>query len=252
MGTGAITSYLDVAQVVLYVFWIFFAGVIYYLVRENRREGYPLETHRGTTHRGWIDMPSPKTYLLHDGTTIEAPSANPSAQTYSAERTSLNEGTPIEPVGNPRRAGVGSGGYANRADHPDLDHHGVPKIRPLAQAEGCDVSEKDPDPRGMTVIDAHDETVGTVRELWLDVPEMVFRFVEVELADGSRRALVPMTFCRITDTVVKVHALLAHQWADVPRTRSDSQITLLEEERIAAYFGAGLLYAEPSRLEPLV
>jgi photosynthetic reaction center H subunit len=38
----------------------------------------------------------------------------------------------------------------------------------------------------------------------------------------------------------------------VPATRSSSSITLLEEEKISAYFGAGLLYAEPSRLEPLV
>jgi photosynthetic reaction center H subunit len=51
---------------------------------------------------------------------------------------------------------------------------------------------------------------------------------------------------------VKVHALLASQWAGVPATRSSSSITLLEEEKISAYFGAGLLYAEPSRLEPLV
>ncbi|MFN9102251.1 MAG: photosynthetic reaction center subunit H, partial [Betaproteobacteria bacterium] len=29
MGTGAITGYVDVAQLVLYVFWIFFAGLIY-------------------------------------------------------------------------------------------------------------------------------------------------------------------------------------------------------------------------------
>ena len=33
MGTGAITQYVDVAQIVLYMFWAFFAGLIYYLVR---------------------------------------------------------------------------------------------------------------------------------------------------------------------------------------------------------------------------
>jgi photosynthetic reaction center H subunit len=38
----------------------------------------------------------------------------------------------------------------------------------------------------------------------------------------------------------------------VPATRSAGSITLLEEEKISAYFGAGLLYAEPTRLEPLV
>ena len=38
-------AYLDVAQVTLYVFWIFFGCLIYYLRREDKREGYPLELH---------------------------------------------------------------------------------------------------------------------------------------------------------------------------------------------------------------
>jgi photosynthetic reaction center H subunit len=61
-----------------------------------------------------------------------------------------------------------------------------------------------------------------------------------------------MTFARITRHGVNVHALLAEQYADVPATRLPDVITLLEEERICAYFGAGLLYAEPQRSEPLV
>ena len=252
MGTGAITTYVDVAQIVLYVFWIFFAGVIYYLVRENRREGYPLETHRGTKHRGWIDMPDPKTYLLHDGSTRQAPAEEPSPQEYSAEQAYRNEGAPIEPVGNPLLAGVGPGAWARRPDHPDFDHHGQPKIRPLAVLPECGVSENDPDPRGMTVYDAEDEPVGTVHDLWLDAPEMVFRYLQVSLADGSRHVLVPMTFCRITDHDVKVHALLASQWADAPVPAAADQVTLQEAERISAYFGAGLLYATPTRAEPLV
>jgi photosynthetic reaction center H subunit len=81
---------------------------------------------------------------------------------------------------------------------------------------------------------------------------MVFRFLEVELANGSRRVLVPMTFARVTRKGVKVHALLASQYAEVPATRASDRITLLEEERISAYFGAGLLYATPQRLEPLI
>ena len=44
MEIGAITEYVDVAQVVLYVFWIFFFLVIFYLHTENKREGYPLVT----------------------------------------------------------------------------------------------------------------------------------------------------------------------------------------------------------------
>ncbi len=252
MGTGAITTYLDVAQLVLYIFWIFFAGIIYYLVRENRREGYPLETHRGTSHEGWIAVPPPKTYLLEDGRTVTAPDGRVSTQPFGGERVHGHEGTPIDPVGNPLLAGVGPGAWAERADRADLDHEGVPKIRPLSMAPDCGVSDKDPDPRGMTLLDANGDPVGTITDLWLDVPEMVFRYLEVELAGGSRRALVPMTFARITADSVKVHALLAHQYADVPATKAQDRITLLEEERICAYFGAGTLYAEPSRMEPLV
>ena len=43
MPTGAITGYVDVAQLVLYAFFLFFAGLVFYLRREDRREGYPLE-----------------------------------------------------------------------------------------------------------------------------------------------------------------------------------------------------------------
>ena len=60
---GALTSYFDVAQVTLYVFWLFFAGLIYYLLQENKREGYPLESDRSANIKvqGWPPMPSPKT-----------------------------------------------------------------------------------------------------------------------------------------------------------------------------------------------
>ena len=49
MPTGAITGYIDVAQLVLYAFWIFFAGLIFYLRREDKREGYPLVFERPDT-----------------------------------------------------------------------------------------------------------------------------------------------------------------------------------------------------------
>jgi photosynthetic reaction center H subunit len=49
-----------------------------------------------------------------------------------------------------------------------------------------------------------------------------------------------------------VHALLAHQFANVPATKSSEQITLLEEEKITAYYGAGTLYATAERQEPLL
>ncbi len=39
METMAITQYVDVAQLVLYLFWIFFFGLVYYLLQENHRDG---------------------------------------------------------------------------------------------------------------------------------------------------------------------------------------------------------------------
>ena len=69
METGAITQYVDVAQLVLYAFWFFFFGLIYYLLRENHREGYPLDSGRNppVQMEGWPPIPSPVTYKLANG-----------------------------------------------------------------------------------------------------------------------------------------------------------------------------------------
>jgi Photosynthetic reaction centre, H-chain N-terminal region. len=66
MGTGAITGYVDVAQLVLYLFWIFFAGLVIYLTLEGKREGFPIESDRrdGSVRRetGLLPMPDVKVY----------------------------------------------------------------------------------------------------------------------------------------------------------------------------------------------
>ena len=61
MHTGSITSHIDVAQVVLYAFWVFFALLILYLRREDKREGYPLvEGPIGAEGDGVTPIPAPK------------------------------------------------------------------------------------------------------------------------------------------------------------------------------------------------
>jgi photosynthetic reaction center H subunit len=257
MGTGAITAYVDVAQLVLYLFWIFFFGLIYYLIRENHREGYPMDNDRGLLIEGWPRVSEPKTYKLVDGREIVVPRPNdgpPAA--LNADRLYRGAGSPIEPNGNPLLAGVGPGSWSPvRSDIVDLDHHGEPKLVPLSLAAGYGVSSKDPDPRGMPVTDVYGDVAGTVRDLWLDRGEMLFRYLDVDVplaSGGTRRVLTPMPFARITDSGVTVHALLAAQFADVPSLRHTDRITLAEEERITAYYGAGTLYAEPQRAEPLV
>jgi len=91
-----------------------------------------------------------------------------------------------------------------------------------------------------------------VCELWVDRMEMMFRYAEVQLAGSERRVLLPMTFARIKKDGTHVQAILAHQFANVPLTKSSEQITLLEEEKITAYYGAGTLYATPERQEPII
>ena len=75
MIRGALLSHLDVAQVVLYAFFLFFAGLLWYLRQEDRREGYPLESEAlgRQKERGFLFIPSPKVFRLADGSTVQAP-----------------------------------------------------------------------------------------------------------------------------------------------------------------------------------
>jgi photosynthetic reaction center H subunit len=256
MGTGAITSYIDVAQIVLYAFWIFFAGLIYYLHREDKREGYPLESDRSgrVKVQGWPPVPKPKTYHLRDGRVVMAPNFRGSGQPLNGTPAAAHLGAPLEPNGDPMLAAVGPGAYSDRADVADTTVDGDPRIVPLRAAPGFEVSGNDPDPRGLPVIGADGVVAGTVRDLWVDRAEVLFRYLEVEVpvAGGSRRVLLPMNFSRIGRREVKVRSILAAQFAQVPVTRVPDAITLLEEDKVMAYFGGGTLYATADRQEPLL
>ena len=67
MESGAITQYVDVAQLVLYLFWIFFFGLVIYLTIESKREGFPLESdgfgkRSGKKATGMLPMPTKKIF----------------------------------------------------------------------------------------------------------------------------------------------------------------------------------------------
>jgi photosynthetic reaction center H subunit len=256
MPTGAITGYIDVAQIALYVFWGFFIALIYYLLQENKREGYPLESER-SAHiivQGWPPIPGPKTFKLHDGRVVSAPNDFKSPQTLNAKPIGNWLGAPIEPVGNPLLAGVGPGSYADRADIPDVNVDGTPRIVPLRTVADFSVALQDTDPRGLPVMGADGNVGGTVTDLWVDKAEMLFRYLEVSVPapTGNRHVLLPINFTRIGNKQIQVESILGVHFADVPGTRDPHSVTLLEEEKIVAYYGAGTLYATPSRQEPLV
>ena len=49
-----------------------------------------------------------------------------------------------------------------------------------------------------------------------------------------------------------IHSLYEEHFAGVPKTKSPTQVTLLEEDQISAYYGGGKLYADSARLEPQI
>ena len=258
MGTGAITQYVDVAQLVLYAFWIFFFGLIYYLQRESKREGYPMHTDRPgrSTVPGLLPMPPVKTYRLAHGGEVQAPHERDAVPpTLAAIPTAAFPGAPLTPTGsNPMLDCIGPGSYAKRVDKPELNHSGDILIVPLRRAPALSVAVQDADPRGMPVVGDDGVVGGTVSDIWVDQAEMVVRYLEVDVPKAAQgpQVLLPMNFARIRNGRVHVRSVLGHQLAAVPRTKHPDQVTSLEEDKIMGYYGGGTLYATPERQETLL
>lgn len=171
MGTGAITQYVDVAQLVLYLFWAFFFALIVYLQKESHREGYPMidDGPRQQKIMGW-PVPEPKTFLLaHGGEATQPTHVIPDHEVnIAAVPAHPWKGAPLVPTGNPMLDGIGPGAYARRADVPDLTWDGKVKIIPLRVATDYQVARQDVDPRGMTIVGADGEPGGVITDIWID------------------------------------------------------------------------------------
>ncbi len=244
----------DLAQLALYLFWIFFAGLIYYLQIENMREGYPLEDEDGNAaaNQGPFPLPNQKTFKLpHGRGEVTVPDMQPENRDLAMRRTSAANGFPHEPTGDPMIDGIGPAAWAPRRNVPELDGHGHPKIVPMSgnQAFGVTAGR---DPRGLPVLAGDCETVGTITDMWIDAPEQLVRYLEVELAGGGGTRLIPMAMAVIRGREVFVNSIYSHQFANIPTLKARMQVTLLEEEKVCAYFAGGTMYAEPARQEPVL
>jgi photosynthetic reaction center H subunit len=258
MHTGELTRYIDVAQVVLYGFWIFFAALVIYLRMEDKREGYPLESDRtNRTKRvrvvGWPEMPAPKTFLLPHGGSVQVPNGKRDTRDIAAVPVGAPLGGPLEPTGNPMVDGVGPAAWAQRADVPDLTIDNEPKIVPLRAAPGFDVESRDPDPRGMRAVGCDEVAGGVVCDVWVDRSEPQIRYFEVQVS-AVKKVLLPVNFTKIDagKQRIAVRSILAAQFADVPGHSDPDLVTMREEDRIMAYYGSGNLYATPARSEPFI
>jgi len=252
--TGTFFGQFDLASAVLWLFYFFFAGLVIYIQRENMREGYPLEDDEGnkSSNPSMWPLPEDKTFRLpHGRGEVTVPSGQaPERKDIALKRVGPGNGYPLEPTGDPMLDGVGPASWAPRKDHPELDGHGHPKIVPMSATEGFHVSAGR-DPRGLPVVAGDGEIVGKITDMWIDEPEQLVRYLELELDSkwGSGKRLLPITFARIRSDRVTVHALYSKHFATIPSIASPRQVTLLEEDKISGYYGGGKLYAG-DRQEP--
>ena len=238
----------DLASLAIWLFWGFFALLIYYLQTENMREGYPLENEDGSpaSNQGAFALPKGKTFRLpHGRGDVTVPDFKREARELAMARTAHADGFPHMATGNALKDGVGPASWAPRRDVPELDGHGHNKIVPMGRAEGFMVSAGR-DPRGLPVQAGDLEVVGRVSDMWVDAPEQLVRYLEIDLNSGGKR-LVPMPMVKIQADRVRVNALTSDLFGAIPATRSASEVTLLEEDKISGYVGGGWMYATAKR-----
>ena len=220
------------------------------------REGHPQEDDEGkkSSNSGMWPLPEDKTFKLpHGRGEVTVPSGQtPERKDIALKRVGPGNGYPLEPTGDPMLDGVGPASWAPRRDVPELDGHGHPKIVPMSATEGFSVAAGR-DPRGLPVVAGDGEIVGKITDMWLDEPEQMVRYLELELDNkwGSGTRLLPITFARIKSDRVNVHAIYGKHFATVPKIASPRQVTLLEEDKISGYYGGGKLYAG-NRQEPKI
>ena len=257
MFNGNIVGNIDVASIAFWAFVLFLIGLIYYLRREDRREGFPLEdelTGRSLGMGGPLLHASPKSFKLPFGRgTVYTPTIGKEPFNIAARKAGPGAGDPYIPTGNPLADCIGPSAYAERSRLPDIDAFGNNRIVPMALEPSFSIARGDPDPRGMTVIGADGAVAGTVAEIWVDRSEHQVRYLEVVTAEGVH-ALAPMPMAKIRRSArqIVVDAINAAQFAGCPQVETAGQISRYEEDKISGYFGGGYLYANAARQEPLI
>ena len=246
----------DVTEMVFLAFTLFFIALVFYLRREDRREGYPLEdetTGRIDTPGGPLSQASPKTFVMPFGRDpVTTPTKGREKVDVAGKRTFRSPGAPYYPTGNPLEDGIGPAAWAYRAKHTDLDAEGRNRIVPIGTVDGITIHANDADPRGMDVIGADGNSAGTVSDIWIDRAEHQIRYLEVDT--GKTKVLAPMGMSKVhgKKKTVEIDAINADQFAAAPVPAKKGEITFYEEERVVAYFGGGYLYANRERQEPFV
>ena len=255
---GAIIGDLDVAQLLVVAFIVFFFGLVLYLRVEDKREGFPMvDPATGGVEEGFPPLPAPKAFLLPQGGVVTAPHPEP-WETPALREAFPFAGSSLDPVGDPLVDGVGPAAWAaTRRDEPLWLKEGVTQLAPLRTVEGWRLAKGDVDPRGLPVIDGRGVQAGEVVDLWLDRGVRIVRYLEIELAEGGGRALLPIhhTDIRRIQARVALRAVRSAMLARAPRTAAPDVVTAREEDRINAFYAGAEFFAReegrpPPRLAP--
>ena len=253
---GQISNQIDIPTLASWAFVLFFVALVFWLQRQSKREGYPLRASPFTTELmdGFPPPPEKLTYILNEGGTTEAPHYFEQAPT-SARPMHLFDGTPFLPVGNPLLAGIGPGSWVMKKDEPAVTERGELELQPLRALPEWSIEKEDADPRGMIVYDWRWTEVGRVADVWVDRGSKIIRMLEVETNAEIHpgRVLVPIFHAVIREKTrkMRVTALWAHQFADVPMPAKPDMITGREEERLNAYYAAGRFYRNDPTVAPI-
>jgi photosynthetic reaction center H subunit len=97
---------------------------------------------------------------------------------------------------------------------------------------------------------------GTIVDVWVDRSEYMVRYLEVALSHptGAAHVLFPIHYTEIDRKAQRIGTsfITGAQFADVPATRAPDSVTLLEEDKITAYYAGGMMYAVPGRGDPII
>ena len=265
MNAAYIVGSFDAAELAFLLFFGFFVALVFYLNKESRREGYPLEDEdTGKIHPGSLFDADKNTFQLPSGRGPFVPEDVarddinvPAVQAFRAA------GAPFVPTGDAMADGMGPAAWANRSKYPDLTFDGRPRIVPIAQSHELIIAPNDPQLVGWNVVAADGVTVGKVSDIWVDQAEHIIRYLEVETTSG-KKVLAPMMVAVVHGNsllnkvlpvildepeFVEIDAITAAQFENVPALETAGIITRYEEDRIQAYFGGGYMYATPERSE---
>ena len=232
----------------LYAFWLFFAGLIFYLRREDKREGYPLDSDRlggGVVGRASRPCRGRRPSSLPHGGTYRRRAA-PGPRELAADAAGPWPGAPLDADRQPDDRRRRPRRLRAARDMPDLtlrrraahraDARG-PRLRGRGARTATRAACRSSAP---TAGRRHrDATSGST------APSRRSASSRSELAGGrrpSRAAADRPRADRRRERQIRSSSILGHQFADVPRLRT-RPVTLLEEDKICGLLRRRHLYA---------